>query len=446
MFTNPPRDTVTTHYKFAGADFSYCSDTCTTLPNYYYDVYEYTGNLNSVSNTTSTPETSTTTPYSETTSVASCGEYVYKTIPIYSTITVTDKEYRTEPLYGDVCYKSTKTRNIINKGKTQLKWSFYNDTTLLNNGWVYTGNKEEKYKSIENEKIVEKSCIFYNDGSIEEGTKQDAIKAIKEIAVERNITHPDQLRKMMNKDIIYTMTEKEFIQRYNGFLPQKELDTEPVKDIIEDSSDENKAEETIESPEENQETDSATNTDENNDIEVYEEEYDGSSYNDFTSDYDDSIEDNELYLQEDSKFTKFISKIKEKTKEKVNNNSKAIKAIAGVLAVTVGFLGCNYLLKRCSKKGEITDSNITDVTTDLTYNETTKDDVSTSYIVQSNDFYDDYTLSELLDVTNNSFQKSAMINVSSALNGFNGYFAKNYLESGHDIKAALSFDEIVALQ
>ena len=146
MFTNPPRDTITTHYKFAGADFSYCSDTCTTLPNYYYDVYEYTGSLSSVSNTTSTPEASTTTPYSETTSVASCGEYVYKTIPIYSTITVTDKAYRTESLYGDVCYKSTKTRNIINKGKTQLKWSFYNDTTLLNNGWVYTGNKEEKQK------------------------------------------------------------------------------------------------------------------------------------------------------------------------------------------------------------------------------------------------------------------------------------------------------------
>lgn len=302
------------------------------------------------------------------------------------------------------------------------------------------------YKSIENGKIVEKSCIFYNDGSIEEGTKQDAIKAIKEITVEKNITHPDQLRKMMNKDIIYTMTEKEFIQRYNSFLPQKELDTEPVKDIIEDSSDENKTEETIESTEKNQETDSATNTDENNDIEVYEEEYGGSSHNDFTLDHDDSIEDNELYLQEDSIFTKLISKIKEKTKEKVNNNSKTIKAIAGVLVVTVGFLGCNYLLKRCSKKGKITDSNITDVTTDLTYNETTKDDVSTTYIVQSNDLYDDYTLSELLDVTNNSFQKSAMINVSSTLNGFNGYFAKNYLESGHDIKAALSFDEIVALQ
>ena len=39
-----------------------------------------------------------------------------------------------------------------------------------------------------------------------------------------------------------------------------------------------------------------------------------------------------------------------------------------------------------------------------------------------------------------------MINISSSLNGFNKVFADNYVESGHDIKAALSFDEVVALQ
>jgi hypothetical protein len=143
LFTNPPRDTATTHYKFAGADYSYCSDTCTTLPNYYYDIYEYEGGLTTVSNTISTPETTTTT-IEETTTDASCGEYVTKTIPIYSTITVTEKAYRTEPLYGDVCYKSTKTRTLLNKGKIELKWSTYNDTTLLNNGWYYTGNRKEK--------------------------------------------------------------------------------------------------------------------------------------------------------------------------------------------------------------------------------------------------------------------------------------------------------------
>ena len=145
LFTNPPRDTATTHYKFVGADYSYCSDTCTTLPNYYYDIYEYTGGLTTVTSTSVTPETTTsTTTTTETTTDASCGEYVYKTIPIYSTITVTEKVYRTEPLYGDVCYKSTKTRTLINKGKTEYKWSTYNDKTLLNNGWTYTGNRKEK--------------------------------------------------------------------------------------------------------------------------------------------------------------------------------------------------------------------------------------------------------------------------------------------------------------
>ena len=147
-FANPPRDSETTHYKFAGADFSYCSDTCTTLPNYYYDVYTYTGGLSTVSNTTSTPVSSTsssTTTSSTTTTVdASCGEYVYKTIPIYSTINVTEKATRTEPLYGDVCYESTKTRSIIDKGYTHYKWSFFNDMALLKDGWVYTGKRKLK--------------------------------------------------------------------------------------------------------------------------------------------------------------------------------------------------------------------------------------------------------------------------------------------------------------
>lgn len=144
LFTNPPRDTATRHYKFVGADYSYCSDTCTTLPNYYYDVYEYTGTFKTITNTYSTPVKTVTKVEKETTADASCGEYIVKTIPIYSTITITDVDYREEPLYGDVCYQSTKTRNIKEKEKVEFKWSKYNDTTLLNNGWVYTGERKEK--------------------------------------------------------------------------------------------------------------------------------------------------------------------------------------------------------------------------------------------------------------------------------------------------------------
>jgi len=149
-FSTRPSDTATTHYKFAGADFSYCTDTCTTLPTFYYDIYKYTGGLTNVINTISTPGKTTSTTTSDTTVTtttevdASCGEYVYKTIPIYSTITVTEKATRPEPLYGDVCYQSTKTRNLISDRVVKLKWSKYNDTSLLNDGWTYTGNRKEK--------------------------------------------------------------------------------------------------------------------------------------------------------------------------------------------------------------------------------------------------------------------------------------------------------------
>ena len=149
LFTNPPRDTNTRHYKFVGADYSYCSDTCTTLPNYWYDIYEYTGGLTTV-DTTTTPgnineiKTSSTSVKIETETKASCGEYVTKTIPVYSTITVTEKARRTEPLYGDVCYQSTKTRYIISSEHETRTWDVYNKKSLLDNGWAYTGNKRIK--------------------------------------------------------------------------------------------------------------------------------------------------------------------------------------------------------------------------------------------------------------------------------------------------------------
>ena len=136
-YSNPPRDTATTHYVFAGADYSYCNDTCTTLPNYYYDSYSYEKSLTSVSSTTEVVASSTSYK-------ASCGEYVIKTIPIYSTITITEKASREEPLYGDVCYKSTKSREKLTSGTTQTKWSSYNDQSLLNDGWIYTGRKKVK--------------------------------------------------------------------------------------------------------------------------------------------------------------------------------------------------------------------------------------------------------------------------------------------------------------
>lgn len=137
-YANPPRDTEKTHYVFVGADYSYCSDTCTTLPNYYYDKYTYTGNMSKVSKTTEAPVSSSSQV------VATCTEYETKTVNIYRNITKTEIATRTEPLYGTVCYSSDRTRKLTSTGKTEKKWSYYNDTNLLNNNWYYTGAKKLK--------------------------------------------------------------------------------------------------------------------------------------------------------------------------------------------------------------------------------------------------------------------------------------------------------------
>lgn len=137
-YTNPPTSSNGTYYVFSGADYSYCSDTCTTLPNFTYDKYTYTGNMSSVGSTTTAPVSSSTTVTAE------CGNLVTKTIPVYRTIEVSDIATRTEPLYGTVCYKSTRTRTLLSAGKTTKTWSYYNNLTLLNDGYYYTGSVRVK--------------------------------------------------------------------------------------------------------------------------------------------------------------------------------------------------------------------------------------------------------------------------------------------------------------
>ncbi len=65
--------------------------------------------------------------------------------------------------------------------------------------------------------------------------------------------------------------------------------------------------------------------------------------------------------------------------------------------------------------------------------------------VQSNDYYDGYTYEQLLEVTNSQAQKEEMTRVHDALYGFNVTFADAHVEEGKDIRAALTFEEVVAL-
>lgn len=125
-YKNPPSDTITNRYVFVDADYSDCSDTCDDGPNYYYDMYSFSRNLNYTAN----PE-------------SDCNSLIQKGIPNYSIKEQQIGVSRLENNYKKVCYKKERTRHI-EKNSKESKWSEYNDQDLLNNDYVYSGNKKEK--------------------------------------------------------------------------------------------------------------------------------------------------------------------------------------------------------------------------------------------------------------------------------------------------------------
>lgn len=144
----PHADTATVKYKLVDADLGHCSTSCTTQPTFKYARFRLAGGMSNVtasgSPSTSVLTSSNTTQNVNTTIKATCTATTTKVIPIYRTITTYDIAYRHEPLYGTVEYYSVKTRNVISSGKTDIKWSEYNDKSLLNAGYVYTGNTKKK--------------------------------------------------------------------------------------------------------------------------------------------------------------------------------------------------------------------------------------------------------------------------------------------------------------
>ena len=119
---------------YVGMDFTRCDDNCTLKPYYIFDVYTRTA--------------SKATTYSNANVTAKCN-VVEKKIPIYGKNIVfagyvTNKVVTEKKTY----YYHTKTRTITQKASTKTttdeKWSYSaNDTTLINQGYKYTGTKEK---------------------------------------------------------------------------------------------------------------------------------------------------------------------------------------------------------------------------------------------------------------------------------------------------------------
>lgn len=102
-----------------------------------------------------------------------------------------------------------------------------------------------------------------------------------------------------------------------------------------------------------------------------------------------------------------------------------VKVTAFVLAAAMFFTG-GFFLGRHSKQGDIINNNITNVT-------------QTQIPAQDQAFLN------LLKKSTNEDQKAVMTHQSQSLDLFNRDFANLYLEEGKDVKAALTWDEMMAL-
>ncbi len=152
---------------------------------------------------------------------------------------------------------------------------------------------------------------------------------------------------------------------------------------------------------------------------------------------------------------------------KIKANKLVRRVILGVTALAVACGIYSAVNNRKSLEGEMYRSNLTTAST--TVDNTNEDDhmyhftpLSTNSAVAADaptvtlqeanaqivntHYYDNAAISGLLARTQNQTQKNAMSNLGAAMDGFNNVFASYYLEEGVDVRPALKFEEVVAMQ
>ncbi len=158
-----------------------------------------------------------------------------------------------------------------------------------------------------------------------------------------------------------------------------------------------------------------------------------SSNDDLEDELGENIGDDE---EEEKKgfFKKLIDKFKK------NKIVKRITIGVIALATAAGIFSC---AAHNTKDGQMLNSNIA---TESTNDDENKVDDSGVLVQGDNSYYDNYSYDQLLQVTDSEPQKNAMEKLGSVVTTYNGDFASAHVESGKDIKTALTYDEMVALQ
>ena len=181
-----------------------------------------------------------------------------------------------------------------------------------------------------------------------------------------------------------------------------------------------------------------TGTDDEDDFDL-----DNDNENEDESDNSEENENNETHERQG-----FIKRLFNKIRR------SPIGAKIAAIAVSVAMIfGISAGLHSCSKhrtlEGRMNNSNIES----MTNLDETESNIDGIIITGDNSTYNNLTVQQLLDVTTNKAQKDSMSNLHTSIIGFNQTFADAHAgsyqnEAGEtiNVRAALSFDEMVALQ
>ena len=304
-----------------------------------------------------------------------------------------------------------------------------------------TGEEDSQENDTEQEESREKSATSNGD---EENGYQKTKKKTSDFQKGGTRTTSSDADKTEQKE---TNEESD-----NGSQEQEEQDSNETAGNDNDGSQENSGEESNEegSNEEN-------NGDDDFDFSEYDfdddQPIDGYDEDAFDDDFDNENEDendNENENDDDNDRTtspkkeNFIKRLWKKIKR--SPIGKKITAVIVSAALIFGIGGGLYSCsKRQTREGVMNNSNI------VTMNDS--EDAKNSTNGRDNSSYNNCTVKQLLDVTTSQVQKESMSNLQKSIIGFNESFADAHTGSYQnaagetvDVRAALSFDEMVALQ
>lgn len=333
------------------------------------------------------------------------------------------------------------------------------------------------YKDFGDEENPKEACIFYRDGTSSIVSYEEGIDACEVIVKERNITSVDVFKNMINREIIHVVSSEEFKQNFDNYVSHEPLESDILNDAIEESFqlagaskdeddlvddkdlDEDKIVEDDSIEEELDEKEALESLSHVEDTDADREEKDNDDASEIDTN-DETLDNNAIGFKpyvnsnvekkEESHgivgfFKKQINKIKE---SKVARRITAFTAFAVALAVGLGAYSCS---SRKTAIGQMFNSNLsnhTRVLDDPELNNNTAEDTlsDVTVVYDDNSYYDNYSYNQLLEVTNSNVQKKAMTRAHDTLEKFNGTFASAYVEPGKDVRPALSFEEVMALQ